>query len=96
MLYKLFTCLLKDIMKTLEDKGININGRNMLQLRFADHLILVAVSAAELQIMLLLARLHEVSFSVVLMMNISKTKVMTNHPAHKPNIDVNNHHRDIR
>ncbi|CAB3256217.1 unnamed protein product [Arctia plantaginis] len=57
---KLFTCVfLEDIMKALDWEE---KSRNMSQLRFVVNLILVAESAAELQIMLV--QLHEASLSV--------------------------------
>ena len=51
---KLFTCLLEDLFHSLkwEKYGININGRKLLNLPFADDIILFASSAIELNDML--------------------------------------------
>lgn len=78
---KLFTCTLEAIFRGLswskKRKGININGRLLSNLRFADDIVLFAKSATELQEML--AELNTKSAIAGLQMNPTKTKAMTNH-----------------
>ena len=75
---KLFTAVLEDIFRNLkwDKQGININGRKLSNLRFADDIVLFASSARELQGMI--DDLNTQSKSVGLTMNSTKTKVMTN------------------
>ncbi|CAF4921267.1 unnamed protein product [Pieris macdunnoughi] len=75
---KLFSAILESLFRNLEwDKvGININGRQLNHLRFADDLVIISDNAKTLQTML--QQLTEASKIVGLSMNKSKTKIMTN------------------
>ena len=77
---KLFTCLLEIIFRKLnwnqKSVGLNINGRRLSNLRFADDIVLFARTAIELQDMM--AELNKRSKEVGLWMNPTKTKIMTN------------------
>lgn len=57
--------------------GININGRYLSHLRFADDIVLLSESATQLQQMI--NSLHEESRKVGLEINLDKTNAMTNH-----------------
>ena len=77
---KLFSAVLEQIFRKLKwDNrfGININGRKLSHLRFADDIVLFAKSANELQIMM--KDLWDHSKTVGLSMNEKKTVLMTNH-----------------
>ncbi len=75
---KLFTNALEDVFKTLNwtERGVNVNGKNISHLRFADDIVIVAETAEELAEML--NGLNESSRRVGLGMNLDKTKVMFN------------------
>ena len=75
---KLFTCLLEHIFRQLDwqNRGIEIDGRRLSNLRFADDIILFTNSAAELQIML--DQLRNQCTKAGLLINTSKTKIITN------------------
>lgn len=75
---KLFTLALEDVFRSLQwtEYGININGKKMSNLRYADDVILTAATFEELQIMI--KELEEASRKVGLKMNMKKTKIMTN------------------
>jgi endonuclease/exonuclease/phosphatase family metal-dependent hydrolase len=75
---KLFTAALEGIFKKLNwsKMGININGKFLSHLRFADDIILFATNKRQLQKML--TQLNEKSQKIGLKMNLSKTKIMTN------------------
>ena len=75
---KLFTATLEDIFRNLEwdNKGINVNGEYLSNLRFADDIVLFSDSGEELQQMM--AELNRESLKVGLKMNRKKTKVMFN------------------
>lgn len=75
---KLFSAILESLFRDLEwdNLGININGKKLNHLRFADDLVLITDNANTLQHML--QQLAEASKAVGLTMNKSKTKVMTN------------------
>lgn len=92
---KLFTACLQEIFRTLdwEEKGININGEYLSNLRFADDIILVAETAEELQSMI--EGLHKASLNVGLKMNKKKTQVMYNNSAIKKDILVDGQKLDI-
>lgn len=74
---KLFTLALEDIFKKLkwDHKGININGRMLNHLRYADDIVIIAATSEELQDMLI--QLHQESRKVGLKMNMTKTKIMS-------------------
>ncbi|KAM0735271.1 LINE-1 retrotransposable element ORF2 protein [Formica fusca] len=74
---KLFTLALEDIFKNLkwEQKSINIDGKRLNHLRFADDIILISSGAGELESML--QELKEASQAVGLKMNLQKTKIMS-------------------
>ena len=73
----LFNILAEVVMRETLDGfqgGLQIGGRMITNLRYADDIILLATSAAELQE--LVYRLHRVSRRYSLLINIDKTKVM--------------------
>lgn len=74
---KLLTLALEDAFKKLnwERKGVNIDGRYLNHLRFADDIVLISTNPEELQEML--SELREVSEEIGLSMNMGKTKVMS-------------------
>lgn len=74
---KLFTLALEDVFKKLswQQKGVNIDGRYLNHLRFADDIVLMSTNAGELSSMLL--DLKEASQIVGLEMNLQKTKIMS-------------------
>ncbi|CAH0731533.1 unnamed protein product, partial [Brenthis ino] len=75
---KLFTCALEDVFKTLDWNGcgININGKYMKHLRFADDIVIMAETLQDLEEML--NSLGDSSRRVGLGMNLDKTKIMSN------------------
>ena len=78
---KLFTCVLEIVFRRLNweqrRKGININGRRMSNLRFADDIVLFATTAQQLKEMM--SELDAKSKEVGLQMNPAKTRIMTNY-----------------
>lgn len=74
---KLFTLALEDMFKRLmwQNKGININGRRLNHLRFADDIVLISSSITELESML--KELKATSTTIGLEMNGEKTKILT-------------------
>lgn len=75
---KLFTAVLEYAFKRLkwEEKGINIDGKRLTNLRFADDIVLTADNLGDTRAML--QELQQVCAEVGLHINISKTKFMTN------------------
>ena len=75
---KLFTATLEGVFRELEweNFGYNIDGQNLTNLRFADDIILIAKTKAELQEMV--QQLYNASKNVGLKMNKKKTQVMHN------------------
>ena len=75
---KLFTAVLEEIFRKLdwEEKGININGERLSNLRFADDIVLTSEDPEEMKEML--EQIRTESLKVGLKMNIKKTKVMFN------------------
>ncbi|XP_045460954.1 uncharacterized protein LOC123671253 [Harmonia axyridis] len=75
---KLFITVLESAFKMLEwsGKGLNIDGLNLTDLRFADDIALFADNLQDIRKML--EDLQEVCVQVGLKINISKTKFMTN------------------
>ena len=75
---KLFTMALEDVFKTLNwsNKGININGEYLSNLRFADDIVIFVKDEEELRTMLL--EINSACENIGLKMNISKTKIMSN------------------
>jgi hypothetical protein len=77
---KLFTCLLETIFRKLNWNQkrvvVNINGRRLSNLRFADDIVIFAKSTTELQAMMtgLNTRIKEMG----LLMNPTKTKIISN------------------
>ncbi|KAK0405475.1 hypothetical protein QR680_018015 [Steinernema hermaphroditum] len=78
---KLFTATLEEIFRELdwEDFGININGRKLSNLRFADDIALIGNTEEELQQMV--TELDEVSRRSGLKMNREKTKILATEEA---------------
>lgn len=75
---KLFSAVLENVFRNLdwEHLGLNIDGRKLNHLRFADDLVLLEESPKKLQEMI--RTLNTESAKVGLKMNITKTKLMTN------------------
>ncbi|GBP81972.1 LINE-1 reverse transcriptase homolog [Eumeta japonica] len=75
----IFIAVLETIIGKLnwEKVGININGRYLSHLRFADDIVLLSESTNQLQEMI--NTLHEESRKVGLEINLTKTNIMTNH-----------------
>ena len=75
---KLFITVLEYAFKKLnwENRGLNIDGRNLTNLRFADDIVLLADNLKDIKDML--QELQNACADVGLQMNISKTKYMTN------------------
>ncbi|TKR73706.1 hypothetical protein L596_010397 [Steinernema carpocapsae] len=73
---KLFNAALEETFKELrwEDRGLNINGRRISNLRFADDIVLIADTEEELQLMV--TELQEASRRSGLKINRQKTKAM--------------------
>ena len=65
--------------------GIQISGRNINSLRYADDTTLVAESEEELKSLLM--KVKEESEKVVLKLNIQKTKIMASNPITSWQID---------
>lgn len=84
---KIFIAVLESVFRRMnwENYGLNILGRKLNHLRFADDLILVSDNPTDLKIML--EELDTQSKLVGLSMNMSKTKLMSN--SAKAPIDVN-------
>lgn len=74
---KLFTLTLENIFRELmwENKGINIDGQKLNNLRFADDIVLISETLDEMLEMI--QQLQEKSLEVGLKMNSNKTKIMT-------------------
>lgn len=87
---KLFSAILENIFRNLDwdSFGININGRQLNHLRFADDLVLISDNAKTLQTML--QQLTEASKMVGLTINKTKTKIMTNRDEIAIKIDSEN------
>ncbi|KAJ2954579.1 hypothetical protein O0L34_g2871 [Tuta absoluta] len=87
---KLFTSALEEVFRGLADtwegRGVDVGGRRLTNLRFADDIILFSTTAAELQLML--QDLSTGSLGAGLMMNMSKTKVMTNSTKYRVIVDA--------
>lgn len=77
---KLFTLGLENVFKKLNwtGMGINIDGKELTHLRYADDIVLIAKDETELTKML--EQLNEKSTQIGLKININKTKIMTNAP----------------
>jgi len=75
---KLFTTTLESVFKKLDwsEMGININGKYLNHLRFADDIVLMAVDLDQAEVML--RQLNEEANKIGLKMNLTKTKIMTN------------------
>lgn len=75
---KLFSAVLEKVFRNLdwEHIGLNINGKRLNHLRFADDIILLTDDCVSLQTMV--QQLTEESEKVGLQMNTLKTKLMTN------------------
>lgn len=86
----IFISVLQSIMSKLkwEKKGINIKGKYMSNLRFADDIVLFSESASQIEEMI--NDLCAVSHEIGLDLNTSKTKIMTNHQERSIRIRTNN------
>ena len=86
---KLFTASLQDaIINKIdwEEKGINIDGKHLSHLIFADDIILIAHTPQELQEMLV--DINNYSKPVGLNMHLGKTKIMLNDHTEKATVEV--------
>lgn len=85
---KLFTLALEDVFRTLdwESKGLNIDGRYLSHLRFADDVVLISSSVKELETML--TQLQQASLRIGLKINTNKTKIMT---MEETKVTIDNH-----
>ncbi len=83
----LFNCLLEEIFKNLnwENRGININGEYLNNLRFADDVIIITTNPFELTN--LIRELNEAAKKAGLSININKTKILSTNPNLEINID---------
>ena len=74
---KLFTSTLESVFKKLDwsKMGINVNGKYLSHLRFADDVLLMANDLDKAQVML--QQLNEEACKVGLKINLTKTKIMT-------------------
>ncbi|KAL0810833.1 hypothetical protein ABMA28_010143 [Loxostege sticticalis] len=86
---KLFTLVLEDIFKNLrwENLGLEIEGKRLNNLWFADDIVLLTDNPIDLQTMI--QDLSDASLQVGLEMNLGKTKIMTNCTDITTNITVN-------
>ncbi|VDP07086.1 unnamed protein product [Heligmosomoides polygyrus] len=75
---KLFTAALQDAMKDLnwDDKGYLVDGKRISNFRFADDIVLISTSTAEVEEML--NELNVAGMKIGLDMNMSKTQFMVN------------------
>merc|ERR1712228_745443 len=75
---KLFTASIEEVFKNceIEERGIDIDGEKLIDLRFADDVALIANSLEDLEIQLNI--LNEESKKVGLKIHRGKTKFMTN------------------
>jgi hypothetical protein len=85
---------LEDVFKELdwEDMGVNINGRKLSHLRYANDVVLITDKQDELFTML--TQLAQKSEKIGLKMNMNKTKIMTN-TNNKINIGINNENIEV-
>uniref|UniRef100_A0A914W5Q0 Metalloendopeptidase n=1 Tax=Plectus sambesii TaxID=2011161 RepID=A0A914W5Q0_9BILA len=84
---KLFTACLEDVFRQMElTGGLNIDGQKLTHLRFADDIVLIGDSTADVQ--KLLNDLDRNSKAVGLRMNRAKTKWMRNQHADADSIKV--------
>ena len=75
---KLFTATIQDVFKNaqLEDKGINIDGEKLSNLRFADDVALTTEEVRDMEHQLI--TVNEESLKIGLKIHKGKTKLMTN------------------
>ncbi|VDO08661.1 unnamed protein product [Brugia timori] len=90
----LFNSSLEEIFRNLnwEEKGLDVNGKKLTNLRFADDVILFANSEEELTVMI--NELSQQSVTAGLTMNAKKTKILTNKTNQKT-ITINGNKIDI-
>ncbi len=81
----LFNCVLEEVFKMLDwqEKGIDINGEKISNLRFADDVVLLAPTVEELRTMI--CELEEAGDKAGLEMNLQKTKILK---TNEQNIDI--------
>lgn len=88
---KLFIAVLELVMRKVlvhwQTKGVKINQNRLTHLRFADDIVLFAKSAKDLEWMI--QTLHNESKKVGLLMNLDKTKLLTNHTKQAVQVDSN-------
>jgi hypothetical protein len=75
---KLFILVLEDVFKNIhwEERGLNVAGRRLSNLRFADDIVLFSDTPEDLETMM--QELSDASRKCGLEMNLIKTKIMTN------------------
>lgn len=83
--------VLEDVFKELswENKGLNIQGERLNNLRFADDIAIFAQTEEELSEMLI--QIRNKSNTVVLKTNYQKTKYMTNENTDRNTINMGEH-----
>ena len=84
---KIFIAVLEMVISKLnwEKMGINVGGKFISHLRFADDIILLSESPEQLETMI--HSLKSASYAVGLEMNLNKTKVMTNSQQYPLHLD---------
>ena len=85
---KLFNAVLQLVFNKIDfkAKGININGRKLNHLRFADDIALFSETIEELQEMINI--LNDAGRPLGLKINVSKTKIMSSEPEEDP-VNIN-------
>ena len=80
---KMFTAAMEDIFRKLplDERGFNVDGEKLTDLRFADDVALIANSVADMEVQL--NNLNRESIKIGLKMHKGKTKYMTNYITHK-------------
>ena len=86
---KIFTAAMEDVFQSIEieDKGINVDGESLTNLRFADDVALLAHSVKDMEAVL--NDLDEGSRKIGLKIHKGKTKFMTNFQTTEP-IEIDN------
>ncbi|XP_072025174.1 uncharacterized protein [Amphiura filiformis] len=85
---KIFTTAMEDIFRklNLQERGINIDGEKLTDLRFADDVALVTTSVKDMEVQL--NDLNKGSKKIGLKIHKGKTKYMTNHHNMKTKVTI--------
>jgi hypothetical protein len=86
---KLFNAGLEEVFRGMQwdTVGLNVNGENIRNLRFADGIVLISTNSLELETMI--NQLNEESKKLGMKMNMKKTKVMFNKFTRQAEVQVN-------